>query len=88
MPYASKAQQRMFNARAAAGDPTFIKLARDFNQKTYGRPGFTKSGARTGATGVTKGGPARFARLPSHVKTTNTQRLAERLAENRRSRGR
>ena len=48
MPYASKSQQRYVNWRASQGDPQFIKLARDFNQATYGRPGWTKSGVRTG----------------------------------------
>jgi hypothetical protein len=83
MPYASKAQQAMFNARAAQGDPQFIKLARDFNQATYGRPGFTKGGARTGATGTTRGGPAKYAKLPEHV--SSTQRLAAKMARKRRS---
>jgi hypothetical protein len=75
-----------FNARAATGDPKWVKLARDFNTATYGRPGWTKSGARTGAAGDTKGGAAKFARLPTHVKKkkTGTARLAERLAERRK----
>ena len=85
MPYASKSQQRYVNWRASQGDPQFIKLARDFNQATYGRPGWTKGGARTSATGDTRRGPARYAGLPQHVrKQTGTQRLAERLAERRR----
>ena len=86
MPYASKAQQAMFNARAAQGDPTFIKLARDFNQKTYGRPGWTAGGAKINTKADTRAGPARYARLPEHVpqKRTGTARLAQRLAERRR----
>ena len=89
IPYASTAQQRMFNARAATGDPKWVALARDFNEKTYGRPGWTPGGARTGAKGTTRGGPAKYARLPTHVprKKTATERLAQRLAQQRRSRG-
>lgn len=71
MPYASQAQQRMFNARAAAGDPKFIKLAREFNQATYGRPGFTAGGARTGAKGETKGGARKYASLPRKRKPSH-----------------
>jgi hypothetical protein len=75
----------MMNARAATGDPEFIKLARDFNTATYGRPGWTPGGAKTAAKGTTKRGPARYARLPEHV--SSTQRLAAKLAQQRRSRG-
>jgi hypothetical protein len=84
--YASKSQQALFNARAATGDPKWVALARDFNQKTYGRPGWTPGGAKTKAAGTTRLGPARYARLPEHVskKKTGAARLAERLAERRR----
>jgi hypothetical protein len=80
----------MFNARAAAGDPTFIKLARDFNTATYGRPGWSKGGARIGPTGTTKRGPARYAKLPQHVPkregamASSTDRLASKMAASKK----
>ena len=68
MPYASQAQQKMMNARAASGDPKWVKLARDFNQATYGRPGWTKGGTRIPQNlkgAAQRRGQSRYAKLPS-----------------------
>lgn len=69
MPYQSQAQQRLFNAKARQGNPKFIKLARDFNQATYGRPGLNKSGKPIHPdikAAARKRGQRRYGALPAH----------------------
>ena len=67
MRFVSQDQQKMFNARAASGDPKWIKLARDSNQATYGRPGWTKGGSPIHPhlkAAAQRRGQSRYAKLP------------------------